>query len=74
MLVQPQNNDFKFREFKMRNKDDLTKKIEKGATANESKENYEDSSTKVDEDAFDSEKVSFNVKLQKLLHESIAVR
>ena len=64
MLGQSQVNDFKFREFKMRNQDDLAKKIEKGVKENDSKEKDEDSSTKVDEDAFDSEKVSFNVHLK----------
>ena len=58
MLVQSHVNDLKFREFKMRNQADLAKKIEKGTKENDSKEKDEDSSTKLDEDAFESQKVS----------------
>ena len=64
MLVQSHVNDLKFREFKMRNQDDLAKKIETGTTENDSKEKDEESSTKADEDAFDSEKVSFNAHIK----------
>ena len=42
----------------MRNQADLAKKIEKGTKENDSKEKDEDSSTKLDEDAFESQKVS----------------
>ena len=48
----------------MRNQDDLAKKIETGTTENDSKEKDEESSTKADEDAFDSEKVSFNAHIK----------
>ena len=41
----------------MRNQEDLAKKVEKGTTENDSKEKDEDSSNKVDESAFDSQKV-----------------
>ena len=61
MLGQSQVNDFEFREFKMRNQEDLAKKIEKGAKENDSKEKDEDSSTKLDEDAFESQKVSYKM-------------
>ena len=43
MLGQSQVNDFKFREFKMRNQDDLAKKIEKGTKENDSKQKDEES-------------------------------
>ena len=61
MTVLSHLNDVKFREFKMRNQDDLAKKIEKAAKQNNSKEKDEHSSTKADEDVIDSQKVSFNV-------------
>ena len=41
----------------MRNQEDLAKKVEKGTTENDSKEKEEENSTKVDESAFDSQKV-----------------
>ena len=46
-----------FREFKMRNQEDLAKKVAKGTTENDNKDKEEDNSTKVDESAFDSQKV-----------------
>ena len=46
----------------MMNQDDLTKNLEKGSMKNSCKEKGEDSSTKADEDAFDSEKLKFNVQ------------
>lgn len=50
------DNSWIRREFKMRNQDDLAKKLEKGAKENDIKQKDEESSTKADEDAFDSEK------------------
>merc|ERR1711892_17708 len=50
------DNSWIRREFKMRNQEDLAKKVEKGTTENDNKDKEEDNSTKVDESAFDSQK------------------